>query len=301
MNKYLRYFIPTVIIITSCSTNPYKKSEKEYDTKLKSFTSQISTKEPEPLPIVNKVTISIDSAYTKQLYTFKDSISKVGSSQLNNGIQTEWISTVNFNLRKPNFVIIHHTAQDSIQQTINTFTKVSTQVSAHYIIADDGHVVQMLNDYLRAWHAGQSSWGKNTDINSASIGIELDNNGSEPFSEAQITSLMALLSKLKKTYNIPVQNIIGHSDIAPSRKRDPSALFPWKTLAENGFGIWQDDVLPLAPFDFNPELALQIIGYNTKNYNAAIMAFKLHYMPQEVNAVLDQNTINTIYSIYLKQ
>jgi N-acetylmuramoyl-L-alanine amidase len=301
MNKHLSYLIPAAIIITSCSTNPYKKSEKTYDTKLKSFKEQISTKEPEPLPIVNKTIIIIDSVYTKQLYTFKDSIFKIGSTQLNNGIQTEWISTVNFNLRKPNFIIIHHTAQDSIQQTIKTFTKPSAQVSSHYVIADDGHVVQMLNDYLRAWHAGASSWGKNTDINSSSIGIELDNNGSEPFSEAQITSLMALLSKLKKDYNIPVQNIIGHSDIAPSRKKDPSALFPWKTLAENGFGIWKDDVLPLAPFDFNPELALQIIGYNTKNLSAAITAFKLHYMPEEANAILDQNTINTIYSIYLKQ
>ena len=300
MIKPFCYLLP-IAIITACSTNPYKKSEKEYDTKLKTFKVQMSAKEPEPLPIVNKVTISIDSAYSKQLYTFRDSIFKVGSTQLDNGIHTEWISTVNFNLRKPNFIIIHHTAQDSIQQTINTFTKVSTQVSAHYVIADDGHVVQMLNDYLRAWHAGVSSWGKNTDINSASIGIELDNNGREAFSEAQITSLMALLSKLKKDYNIPTQNIIGHSDIAPSRKKDPSALFPWKTLAENGFGIWKDDTLPLAPFDFNPELALQIIGYNTKNLNAAITAFKLHYIPEEANAILDQNTINTIYSIYLKQ
>ncbi|KQB44443.1 N-acetylmuramoyl-L-alanine amidase [Flavobacterium daejeonense] len=300
MSKYFIYLIPA-IIISSCSTNPYKKSEKEYNTKLKSFKEQISVKEPEPLPIVNKVTISIDSVYTKQLYTFKDSIFKVGSTQLDNGIHTEWISTVNFNLRKPNFIILHHTAQDSIQQTVKTFTKESTQVSAHYVVAKDGHVVQMLNDYLRAWHAGVSSWGRNTDINSASIGIEIDNNGSEPFSEPQITSLMALLSKLKKDYNIPAQNIIGHSDIAPTRKKDPSAFFPWKTLAENGFGIWKDDILPLAPFDFNPEQALRIIGYNTKNLNAAITAFKLHYIPEEVNAVLDQNTINTIYSIYLKQ
>lgn len=300
MNKHLSYLI-FALIIASCSTNPYKKSEKEYDTKLKSFKDQISAKDPEPLPIVNKTIISIDSVYSKQLYTFKDTIFKVGSTQLSDNIHTEWISTVNFNLRKPNFIIIHHTAQDSLQQTIKTFTKTSTQVSAHYVIADDGHVVHMLNDYLRAWHAGVSSWGKNTDINSSSIGIELDNNGSEPFSEAQITSLMALLSKLKKDYNIPAQNIIGHSDIAPSRKKDPSGLFPWKTLAENGFGVWKDDELPLAPFDFNAELALQIIGYNTKNLSAAITAFKLHYMPEEANAVLDQNTINTIYSIYLKQ
>ncbi|GEC71922.1 N-acetylmuramoyl-L-alanine amidase [Flavobacterium flevense] len=300
MNKNLSYLI-TAAIITSCSTNPYKKSEKEYSTKLKSLQVEMAVKKPEPLPAVDKVVISIDSAYSKQLYTFKDSIFKTGSTQLDNGIHTEWISTVNFNLRKPNFIIIHHTAQDSVQQTINTFTKEATQVSAHYVIADDGHVVQMLNDYLRAWHAGIGSWGKNTDINSASIGIELDNNGIEPFSEAQITSLMALLSKLKKDYNIPAQNIIGHSDIAPTRKKDPSAQFPWKVLAENGFGIWKDDILPLAPFDFNPELALRIIGYDTTNYNAAITAFKLHYMPEEVNAVLDQNTINTIYSIYLKQ
>ncbi len=300
MNKHLSYIIPA-IIISSCSTNPYKKSEKEYDTKLKTLKVQISAKEPEPLPIVNKVIINIDSVYSKQLYTFKDSIFKVGSTKLDNGIHTEWISTVNFNLRKPNYIIIHHTAQDSIQQTIKTFTKESTKVSAHYVIGDNGDVVQMLNDYLRAWHAGIGSWGKDTDINSASIGIELDNNGSEPFSEAQITSLMALLSRLKKNHNIPTQNIIGHSDIAPTRKKDPSALFPWKILAENGFGVWKDDELPLAPLDFNPELALRIIGYNTKNLNAAIAAFKLHYMPEEVNSVLDQNTINTIYSIYLKQ
>jgi N-acetylmuramoyl-L-alanine amidase len=300
MNKYLSYLIPAVII-TSCSTNPYKKSEKEYNTKLKSFKEQISNKEPEPLPIVTKTTISIDSVYSKQLYTFKDTIFKVGSTELNNGIQTKWISTVNFNLRKPNFIIIHHTAQDSIQQTINTFTKVATQVSAHYVIANDGSVVQMLNDYLRAWHAGRGSWGKNTDINSASIGIELDNNGSNVFSENQITSLMSLLTKLKRDYSIPYQNIIGHSDIAPTRKKDPSALFPWKTLAENGFGVWKDDILPIAPADFNPEQALRIIGYDTKNLPAAITAFKLHFIQDEVNSVLDEKTINTIYSIYLKQ
>jgi N-acetylmuramoyl-L-alanine amidase len=103
---------------------------------------------------VTKTIISIDSVYSKQLYTFKDSISKMSPTDLES-IKTEWIGTVNFNLRKPNFIIIHHTAQDSIQQTIRTFTLARTQVSAHYIIADNGNVVQMLNDYLRAWHAGK--------------------------------------------------------------------------------------------------------------------------------------------------
>jgi N-acetyl-anhydromuramyl-L-alanine amidase AmpD len=300
MRKHF-YYIIFAFAITSCSTNPYKASEKEYDTKLKSFKEVISNKEPEPLPTVTKTIISIDNAYTKQLYTFKDTISKMGSTNLDNGIRTEWISTVNFNLRKPNFIIIHHTAQDSIQQTIKTFTLTRTQVSAHYVIADDGRVVQMLNDYMRAWHAGRGTWGKDTDINSSSIGIELDNDGTEAFSEAQINSLMALLSKLQKEYNIPSQNIIGHSDIAPTRKSDPSVLFPWKTLAENGFGIWGDNILEPAPITFNCEQGLRIIGYNTKNLSAAIIAFKRHFIQTEVNDVLDEKTINTIYSIYKKQ
>lgn len=300
MKKIYHYLI-LAIIVASCSTNPYKKSEKVYDKQLNTFKEQISSKEPKTLPNVIKAVISIDTLYTKQLHVFKDTISKMGSTPLKNGTNTEWIGTVNFNLRKPNFIIIHHTAQDSLQQTIKTFTKKESQVSAHYVISDDGKVVQMLNDYLRAWHAGNGSWGKNFDINSTSIGIELDNNGKEAFSESQINSLLALLTKLKKDYNIPTQNIIGHADIAPTRKKDPSALFPWKILAENGFGIWPDEQLECAPSDFNIEQGLQIIGYNTKNLLAAITAFKLHYIQTEVDTVLDDKTKNTIYNIYKKQ
>lgn len=299
MKKYF-YFLILGISFASCSTNPYKDSEKVYDTKLNTFKETISIKEPEPLPVVTKTIIGIDNVYTKQLYTFKDTISKMNSKDLNNGVKTEWIGTVNFNLRKPNFIIIHHTAQDSIQQTIKTFTLARTQVSAHYVIADNGDVVQMLSDYLRAWHAGRGSWGRDTDVNSSSIGIELDNNGSEPFSEAQVTSLMALLSKLQKQYDIPAQNIIGHSDIAPTRKTDPSALFPWKTLAENGFGLWADDSGLPAPVNFDPILGLRVIGYDTKNLSAAIKAFKLHYIQTDTSATLDEKTVNTIYAIYQK-
>lgn len=135
----------------------------------------------------------------KQFRKVKKTIFRQESVPLSNGKNMEWINTVNFNLRKPNFIILHHTAQDSLEQTIRTFTLSRTQVSAHYVISDDGKVVQMLNDYLRAWHGGNAIWGKNTDINSASIGIELDNNGSEPFSEEQISSLIALLTRLKNT------------------------------------------------------------------------------------------------------
>lgn len=296
--KHFCYLI-LAVIVSACSTNPYKNTEKAYDQQLKNLENQITSKEAKPIPAVSPVVI--DTSYAQQLRIIKDTLSKTNSTYLQNGINTEWIGTVNFNLRKPSFVIIHHTAQDSLQQTINTFTKTKTQVSAHYIISENGKVVQMLNDYLRAWHAGNSTWGKTTDLNSCSIGIELDNNGFKPFTEAQISSLVALLTKLKKDYNIPTQNFLGHADIAPGRKQDPSALFPWKTLAEKGFGIWPDEVLEPAPFDFKIESALRIIGYNTKNLTAAIQAFKLHYIQTDVTSVLDRKTIDTIYSIYKKQ
>ncbi|WP_395050046.1 N-acetylmuramoyl-L-alanine amidase [Flavobacterium sp.] len=295
------YFLIIAIITTSCSTNPYKKSEKSYKEQLHNYKDKISNMEPAKLETSNTAILPSELAPVDPLILYKDTLSIKAPIALQNGISTEWISTVNFNLRKPNFIIIHHTAQDSLAQTLKTFTTTKPQVSAHYVIADDGRVVQMVNDYLRAWHGGTSSWGKNTDINSASIGIELDNNGIKPFSDKQIISLLALLTKLKKDYNIPTQNIIGHSDIAPTRKTDPSALFPWKLLALNGFGIWPDEVLEIAPVDFNVEQALRIIGYNTKNLPSAISAFKLHYIQTEVDSVLDEKTINTIYNIYMKQ
>jgi N-acetylmuramoyl-L-alanine amidase len=267
MKNYF-YAIIALFILNSCKTNPYRLS---------------------------------DRSYKKQINAYQKSIGNADTKPLENGQTPKWISTVNFNLRKPNFVVIHHTAQDSLQQTLRTFTLSKTQVSAHYVISDDGTVVQMLNDYLRAWHGGNASWGKNTDINSASIGIELDNNGFEPFSEAQINSLVALLTRLKKDYNIPTNNIIAHSDIAPTRKADPSAFFPWKNLAALGFGFWPEDQLEKAPDYFNVEQALRIIGYNAQNLSSAIKAFKLHYIQTEVDDTLNEKTINTIYSIYKKQ
>ena len=299
--RYTFFSIAISISIVSCSSNPYKASNKSYKEQLKGYKETISNTEPAKLETSSATILPVDVATLDPLALYKDTLSIKSPVALMNGINTEWISTVNFNLRKPNFIILHHTAQDSLAQTLKTFTTTKPQVSSHYVIADDGRVVQMVNDYLRAWHGGNAIWGKKTDINSASIGIELDNNGFEPFSDKQIISLLALLTKLKKDYNIPTQNIIGHSDIAPSRKTDPSKLFPWKLLALNGFGIWPDEVLETAPANFNVQQALQIIGYNTKNLPSAIAAFKLHYIQTEVDSVLDEKTINTIYNIYKKQ
>ena len=202
------------------------------------------------------------------------------------GIQTidqltsakEWVGTTNFDLRKPNFVIIHHTAQNSCEQTLRTFTLERTKVSAHYVICKDGTIHHMLNDYLRAWHGGVAKWGNNTDINSSSIGIELDNNGFEPFDSAQINSLILLLAKLKDAYKIPVNNFIGHGDIAPGRKVDPNIQFPWSQLALNGFGAWYEPTLTdTLPAGLSVPLALSMVGYDIKDSNNAILAFKRHF------------------------
>jgi N-acetylmuramoyl-L-alanine amidase len=243
-----------------------------------------------------------------------------------------WVGTTNFNLRKPNYVVIHHTAQSSAEQTLKTFTLPKTEVSAHYVIGRDGKVYHMLNNYLRAWHGGAGKWGNNTDLNSSSIGIELDNNGAEPFAEPQIKSLLQLLALLKKNYAIPAANFIGHSDIAPTRKNDPNPLFPWQTLAQKGFGLWYDpevladtittavlpgltrplppDSLALRPDStlsrnqvpptFNPREALRIIGYDTENLEAAIRAFKIHFIQKNINAILTAEEKKILYNLYKK-
>ncbi|MBC3542043.1 N-acetylmuramoyl-L-alanine amidase [Rufibacter sediminis] len=199
------------LALVSCSTNPYATTNKVYKKQAKAFAKTLRT-----TPVTNK-----------------------GEDSLRQGDQ--WVGTTNFSMRKPNYVVIHHTAQNSTEQTLKTFTMPKTQVSAHYVIGRDGKVYHMLSDYLRAWHGGSGKWGNTTDLNSSSIGIELDNNGAEPFAEEQINSLLQVLAILKKTHGIPTANFIGHSDIAPSRKVDPNPTFPWKQLAQAGYGIWYDE------------------------------------------------------------
>ena len=220
--------------LAACATskNPYAATNKSYKAQVKAYAAALRATPP-PTP-------GGDSLLCKY-----------------------WVGTTNFNLRKPNYVVIHHTAQDSTAQTLRTFTLPGTQVSAHYVIGRDGRVYHMLNDYLRAWHGGVARWGNNTDLNSCSIGIELDNNGTEPFAEAQLTSLLHILAGLKKDYGIPTANFIGHADIAPGRKTDPSARFPWKRLADSGFGLWYDaGPLPSpAGYDpFGPDSAAALAG-----------------------------------------
>lgn len=211
-----------------------------------------------------------------------------------------WIASPNFGTRKPNYVIIHHTAQISVAQTVQTFHNQQVGVSAHYLIGRDGTVIQSVNELFRAHHAGVSKWGNDTDLNSSSIGIELDNNGTtDLWPEAQVSALLTLLSQLKERYKIPQANFLGHMDVSPTRKIDP-ARFPWKTLAEHGFGYWYDGVIPPAPAEFDPLLALRVIGYDITAPEAAIRAFKRHYVQHDDGPELNDTDSDIIYAIFLK-
>jgi len=255
-----------LFILSGCSTNPYKTSNKSYKKQTKAYAKLLSA------------------------YPLKDSITN----------SPYFIGTTNFNLRKPNFIILHHTAQNSCEQTLETFTHVKSQVSAHYVICKDGTVHHMLNDYLRAWQAGVSKWGNATDINSLSIGIEIDNNGFEPFTEPQINSLLQLLDRLKKAYNIPTANFIGHADIAPGRKVDPNRYFPWQKLAENGFGFWYDTTGIQVPVNFDAVQALRIIGYDIVKPEAAIQSFKIHFLQDDSTKMINDDDKKILFDLQKK-
>jgi N-acetylmuramoyl-L-alanine amidase len=257
-------------ILVGCAYNPYRISNRQYKKQAKALSKIIRQSPLKPIQ--------------------SDSIVSSGY----------FAGTTNFNLRKPNFVILHHTAQASCHLTLRAFTLLTSQVSAHYVICKDGTVHQMLNDYLRAWHAGVSKWGNVTDINSNSIGIELDNTGFEPFTPPQMQSLFVLLDTLKKRYAIPDANFIGHADIAPARKNDPNVYFPWKELSRRGFGLWYDDTMDIAvPEHFDHLQALRTIGYDIKDSVAAITAFKRHFL-QDTTPGLRQAHIKVLYTLFRK-
>jgi len=197
------------------------------------------------------------------------------------GVPAEARPSPNFDERRPNFVILHHTSDDNAEQALTTLTDPVRKVSSHYLIARDGRIYYLVDELARAWHAGESYWGGNRDLNSASIGVELDNNGEEPFAEAQIEALIALLADLKARYGIPTANFIGHGDVAPGRKVDPSRWFPWQRLAGLGFGLWCEPPYPPAPPDLDSATLLAAFGYDVSDFHAAAAAFKRHFVPHD--------------------
>ncbi len=212
----------------------------------------------------------------------------------------QWPSP-NFNERRPNFVILHHSSNDTADAALATLTNPARQVSAHYLIGRDGTIYYLVDELARAWHAGESYWSGVRDMNSASIGIELDNNGDEPFADPQIAALLALLEDVKTRYRIPTANFLGHGDVAPRRKSDPSRWFPWQRLAAYGFGVWCDPPYPVAPPELDSVALLGAFGYDISDPAAASAAFKRHFLPHEATVEMTEEVRGLLYCLVLRK
>jgi N-acetyl-anhydromuramyl-L-alanine amidase AmpD len=209
-----------------------------------------------------------------------------------------WVPSPNHDIRRPVLIVLHFTNQHSAQESLDTLrTKNSGgPVSSHYLVGSDGHIYQLVSDQLRAWHGGGGRWGTITDINSASIGIELDNDGATPFAQPQIDSLLRLLTDLTERLRIPRTQIIGHEDFAPTRKNDPGPLFPWQQLATAGFGLWPQGELIDPPADFDPWMALAVVGYPLDDRAATVRSFHHHFRGIEGDA-LDAQDLRILYNL----
>ncbi|URX63461.1 N-acetylmuramoyl-L-alanine amidase [Luteibacter anthropi] len=213
----------------------------------------------------------------------------------------QWSPSPNFNARKAQFIVLHHTSTVNAAEALKVLKSRNSggPVSAHYLVEANGHIDQLVDDADRAWHAGAARWGDQTDLNSSSIGIELDNDGVAPFTQPQIQALISLLNDLTTRLGIPKQAVIGHGDIAPGRKTDPSVRFPWATLARYGFGLWPDQPLIPAPPGFDSLAAMRLVGYDVSNPRAAIVAFHRHYRAMESDT-LDEQDASILYALQRK-
>jgi N-acetylmuramoyl-L-alanine amidase len=183
-------------------------------------------------------------------------------------------------------MIVLHSVSLSAEEAIESFAQL--RVSSHYVVAEDGEIWQMVGEKHRAWHAGVASWQNREDINSRSIGIEFcsPSLGQMPFTAAQLEAAEALLKRLVRKYHIEPQNIVGHSDVAPTRKPDPGKAFFWQELAEKGFGLWYvlEDADKMS--DRSVSDLLGQIGYNVTDVWAAAYAFCRHFLPEKVATIL---------------
>ena len=162
-------------------------------------------------------------------------------------IKTTLNYSPNFNSKKRNskkikFIIFHYTGMKKESEAISRLCNIQSEVSCHYLIKKSGEIITMVPDFYNAWHAGKSSWGSYKSLNQNSIGIEITNPGHKfnykKFTKKQISALLKLSIFLIKKYKINLKNILGHSDIAPERKKDPGEKFPWQYLSQNKVGLW---------------------------------------------------------------
>ena len=174
----------------------------------------------------------------------------------------------------PSLVVIHYTAMASCAEARARLCDLVAEVSAHWLIDRDGRAEQLVEESQRAWHAGAGEWGGQGDVNSRSIGIELQNTGAEPFAEPQMAALEAVLAGIMARWRIPPQGVIGHSDMTPGRKGDPGARFDWRRLARAGLSVWPEVA---QPGDWRTDLLR--FGYPDVPDAPLLRAFRLRFRP----------------------
>ena len=202
-------------------------------------------------------------------------------------------------------IVLHYTGMPDAAGAIARLTSPEAKVSAHYLIAEDGQVVRMVAEGKRAWHAGASSWRGVTDVNSASVGIEIVNPGHEfgyrPFPDEQIAALIPLVAAIKDRHGIGRGNIVGHSDIAPARKTDPGELFPWEALARRRLALPSPVRDLMDPFwtDAGFILALERFGYDVTEQRPAVIAFQRRFRPDRIDGIIDGECRAKLLSLLL--
>jgi len=208
-------------------------------------------------------------------------------------------------------LLLHYTGMETAAAALERLCDPAARVSAHYVIDEDGATWRLVPEDRRAWHAGRAAWQGAADINARSIGIELVNPGHEfgyrPFPEAQMRALIALCRDILARHAIPPARVLGHSDVAPTRKTDPGELFDWPRLAQAGIGLWPQPGTPAASPDRAAALGLlRAIGYDTDGIaaaqdadpeTAAIKAFQRRYRPARIDGEVDAETAALIEAV----
>src|ERR1700712_3891254 len=237
-------------------------------------------------------------------------------------VVSDVIASPNFGDRNkgllPDMIVLHYTGMPDVEGAITRLCTSGTDVSSHYIVLEDGRIVQCVPEAKRAWHAGASSWGGEEDINSCSIGIEIVNRGHDwgypEFPLRQIAAVIALCRGIMLRRNVPPHRVLGHSDVAPARKKDPGAKFPWHSLANSGVGHWvhpapivRSEALKLGSISDDVaglQTALARYGYNVPVHGKfdgptmeVVTAFQRHFRPARVDGVADHSTMTTLHAL----
>jgi N-acetylmuramoyl-L-alanine amidase len=204
-------------------------------------------------------------------------------------------------------LILHYTGMQSAREAIDRLRDPAAKVSSHYVVDEDGMVFRLVPEHLRAYHAGLSYWRGRRALNDVSVGIEIVNPGHEwgyrPFPAAQMAAVETLCLEILSRHAIPAAHVVGHSDVAPTRKQDPGELFPWQALAAAGIGLWPDADEPTPPALDAARASLAAIGYEVPADEAlatSLRAFQRHWLPHQVTGEADRATLARVRAVEKK-